>query len=210
MQWPLHVTLTRSNIGSISQDDVRALKKAFSKLRRTKLWTKNVKGGLVGVELTNKGHGWHPHLHTLCDAKWLAMKTPEPQRWHSRTRKAELCQQASQELMETWSGLIGQLVSSIKVRRCDGETAVREVLKYAVKGSDLVECEEKIGDAIRAISGGRLTTPYGSMFGLKEELKQRKKPFACPTCNEVGTMIPEEVEEKIRNSCRRNGHLSRH
>jgi hypothetical protein len=206
MQWPLHITLTRANVGDVKKADVTALKKAFKRLRRQKIW-KPVRGGIVSIELTNKGKGWHPHMHILADCRWLGGETPEPQRWHSRSRKAELCRQSSEELQQAWSACIGQLLSSIKVRRCDGETAVREVLKYAVKGSDLVDSPDPVGDAIRAISGGRLSTPFGTMFGLKAELRPQKKPFACPTCNEVGTMIPEDVEEKIRAGCRRNAHL---
>ena len=207
MQWPLHVTLTRTNIATISRIDVLELKKGFKKLRRQKIW-KPVVGGLVGVELTNKGRGWHPHMHILCDCKWLGGETPEPKRWHSRARKAELCRASSEELMLAWSACIGQMVSSIKVRRCDGATAVREVLKYAVKGSDLVESIDRIGDAIRAICGGRLSTPFGSMFNLRKELREKKKPFPCPACAAVGTMVPEAVEENIRRGCRRNAHLA--
>lgn len=210
MKWPMHITLTRANLGTIGRDDILALKRAFKKLRRQAIWKHNVKGGIVSIELTNTGRGWHPHMHILADVEWLAIKTPRPRRWHSRTRKAELCRQASQELMEAWSACIGQMLSSIKVRRCDGETAVREVLKYAVKGSDLVESLDPIGDAIRAISGGRLSTPFGTLYGLRAELKEPKRPgFPCPGCDLRGTMMPEAVEEKVRSACRRNAHLAR-
>lgn len=209
MQWPMHVTLTRTNIAAIDAADVLALKKAFKRLRRQAIWKNNVKGGIVSIELTNTGKGWHPHMHILCDAKWLAIETPEPKRWHSRARKAELCKMASEELMLAWSACIDQMLSSIRVRRCDGATAVREVLKYAVKGSDLIDSREPIGGAIRAISGGRLSTPFGTLYNLRHELRPYKKPFACPACAAIGSMIPEAVEENIRRGCRRNAHLRR-
>lgn len=210
MKWPMHVTLTRRNLSTIDVADVVELKKSFKRLRRQKIWKANVVGGIVSIELTNTGRGWHPHLHVLADCEWLAVETPKPTRWHSRARKKQLCQMASEELMLAWSACIDQLLSSIKVRRCDGATAVREVLKYAVKGSDLVQSEEKIGPAIRAISGGRLCTPFGTLYNLRKELRPAKRPaWPCPTCNAVHTMIPESVEEKIRTACRRNAHLRR-
>lgn len=204
MQWPMHITLTRTNLATISQADVFALKRAFKKLRRQHIWKKNVVGGIVSIELTNKGKGWHPHMHVLADCKWLAIDTPEPKRWHSRARKAELCQMASEELMHAWSACIDQLLSSIKVRRCDGTTAVREVLKYSVKPSDLVDSVDPIGPAIRAISGGRLCTPFGTLYNLRKELRANKKPFACPSCSKVGTMMPEDVVDRIVRGVRRD------
>jgi len=197
MKWPMHITLTRANLATISQADVHALKKAFKALRRQVLWKTNVLGGIVSVELTNTGKGWHPHMHILADCEWLAVETPKPQRWHSRERKKQLCKSASQELERAWSTCIDQLVSSIKVRRCDGITAVREVLKYAVKGSDLADSPEAIGPAIRAISAGRLCTPFGSLYGL--DLKDAKKPPLKCQCGEASWML-ESVVEHLRTT----------
>lgn len=198
MRWPLHVTLTVLNVGTIDAHDIRKLKKAFQRLRRTRLWSSCVKGGVVAIELTNTGKGWHPHLHCLCDCEWLSLNVRKPARADSRERKKKKCQAASQELHDAWCKIIGQMMASIAVRRCSGQEAVREVLKYAVKPGDLIDSQDPIGPAIRAISGGRLTTPFGSLFALKDALKDDPRPpFKCPGCGEVGTMLPEAMAERV-------------
>jgi hypothetical protein len=214
MKWPLHVTLTRCNMSGITKKDVADLKAAFQKLRRTKLWSSNVLGGIVSVELTNRGKGWHPHLHTLCDCQWLALDVRPPARQDSRARKAEKCRLASIELEREWSRLVGQLMSSIDVRRCSGEIAVREVLKYAIKPGDLLSSPDHIGDAIRAITGGRNCTPYGSLYGKRRELSDEKRPPAkCDGCGELGSLRPEATfldGEFKRVGQRNRARLDRH
>jgi hypothetical protein len=189
----MHVTLTIANTATISAADVHRLKRAFKALRRQVIWSKNVRGGIVSIELTNTGKGWHPHLHALIDCEWLATNTPKPQRWQSRERKKQLCKLASIELERAWSSCVDQLLSSIKVRRCDGAVAVREVLKYAVTGSDLADSPDAIGPAIRAISAGRLCTPFGSLYRLNLKDAPRA-PFTCVECGESAWVHESEAK----------------
>ena len=205
MEWPMHVTLTRKNMSWINESDIDALKKGFKALRRRSIFVDNVIGGVKAVELTNTGKGWHPHLHVLCDCKWLSNTVPEPMKWHSRAMKANLCQRASQELQEEWSDCIGQLVSSIKVRRCDGHTAVAEVLKYAVKPGDLVTSPDPVAEAIRAISAGRLVSAFGTLYNMRAELKDEEKPsMPCPSCGAAKAWMPEEQVAAIIGASRRD------
>lgn len=193
MRWPLLVTLTRSNIGDISPTNIRHLRRCFGKLRQQKLWKKNVKGGVAGIELTNKGKGWHPHLHALVDCEWLAWKTPKPRPQDSRDRKAKLYQRAGAELERAWSKLIGQLMSSIDVRRKSGSDALHEATKYAVKGSDLVDSPDPIGPAIRALSSCRLTTSFGSLYGKALiSAAEAKPPCPCPHCHATNMWITDQ------------------
>lgn len=198
MKWPLHVTLTQRNTESLSRDDLQGLLRAFKTLRRTALWSRSVAGGFVALEVTHKGRGWHHHLHILCDAEWLAYKTPPPMRWHSKERKAELYQQAGAELSALWAGIVGQDTASINVRRCAAEIAVREVLKYTVKGTDMLDFKGRAADVVAAMEKTRLFTPFGSMYGKEvNDDEPTKSPCACGACGEVGTMMPEEVMERL-------------
>lgn len=204
MQWPMHVTLTRSNVSDLDRTDISSLKKAFKQLRRQAIWKHNVKGGLVSLELTNTGKGWHPHLHVLADCEWLAIDTPRPKKYHSRATKKLLFQQAAEELQQAWSACIGQLISSVKIRRCDGATAVREVLKYSVKGSDLADSPDPIGPAIRAITDGRLCTPFGSMYGKRLiTAAEAKPPCPCPSCTKTGTWMIDAAVQALVYSVRK-------
>lgn len=198
MQWPMHVTLTRSNLATISAEAIHDLKRGFKQLRRRDIFKKNVLGGVSSVELTNTGRGWHPHLHVLADCEWLAIETPRPKHFHSRGTKKRLFQAASAELEREWSDCIGQLMSSLKVRRCDGATAVAEVLKYCVKGDHLADSPDDIAPAIRAISAGRLVAAFGTLYHMRKELREPTKPsLACGDCGAMGAWMPEETVAKI-------------
>lgn len=89
----------------------------------------------------------------------------------------------------------------MKVRRIwrrdggDPSEAAREVLKYSVKGTDLIECKDDIAPAIRQMEGTRLVTSWGTFFGHPANKRKRKDPCTCGKCGEAGTMVPTEVLE---------------
>jgi len=192
-QWPLFVTLTRANTADLDFLQIRQLRRDFGKFRRLRFWSENVVGGVACIEVTNTGKGWHPHLHCLLDCEWLAIKTPKPKAYHSRQRKKDLQQNAAIELERTWSKCIGQLMSSVKVKRTTGVEIVKEVCKYAVKGSDLVESAQPIGNAIRAMQGTRLVTSFGSFYGKAlVTAEEKKRPLVCPHCQNKNCWVTEE------------------
>lgn len=198
MKWPLFVTLTMKNVDDLSFDAVRKLRRAFGKLRQRKLWKERVLGGAASIEVTNIGNGWHPHLHAILDCEWLAWKTPKPKQSDSRDRKLKLCQKAAQELERVWSKCLNQTNSSIKVKRTNGADVVQEVLKYSVKGTDLVESPEPVAPIIRCLEATRLVTTFGSLFGkrlLKAESDERP-PLMCK-CGASGMFLPQEVIDRI-------------
>jgi len=198
MAWPLFVTLTRPNEELIAQQTFRSLRQAFGRLRHRKLWKRNVVGGIAGIEVTNIGHGWHPHLHCLVDCRWLASRTPSPQRGEPKAVTRQKCCDASDELGLAWARALRlPRVSTqgggaiFKVKRTTGTDIVREVLKYSIKMTDLIDCAEPIGDVIRAMQGCRLTTSFGSLFGKQLVIEERPaRTCACVQC--AGTeWVPE-------------------
>lgn len=201
-QWPLFLTLTRANIGDLSVQDIRDLRRRFGKFRRQIFWAANVKGGVACMEITNTGRGWHPHLHCLLDCRWLAIKTPEPKPYYSRAVKAERFKRAAAELESNWSKCLGQLVSSVKVKRTSGPDIVKEVCKYAVKGSDLVESPDPIGPAIWAMKSTRLVTTFGSFYGKAlVSAEEKKPPLPCPHCKQKNTWATDqEVQAHKRHA----------
>lgn len=159
------MTLTMRNVSDLSHDAVRHLRRAFGKLRNRKLWRAHVLAGVASIEVTNIGNGWHPHLHAVLDCRWLAYKTPEPGRKQTPTTHPEIYQAAAAELEAAWSRCLGQETSSVKIKRCSAETVTKEVLKYSIKGSDLIESPDRIGDIIRALDATRLLTTFGRAHG---------------------------------------------
>lgn len=198
MKWPLFVTLTMKNVEDLSFDAVRKLRRAFGKLRQRKLWKAHVLGGAASIEVTNIGNGWHPHLHAILDCEWLAWKTPKPKASDSRDRKKKLCEKAGAELERVWSKCLGQPQSSVFVKRTCGEDVVQEVMKYSVKGSDLVDSPDDIAPLIRCLEATRLVTTFGTLFGKKllRAEEADRPPIMCK-CGASGMFLPEELVARL-------------
>ena len=193
-QWPLFVTLTMRNIPAdeCAVDFVRDLRKAFGKLRNRKLWKSRVAGGAAAIEVTNTGAGWHPHIHALIDCRWLAIRTPAPRPTDSPARIAALCEDAAKEFSALWAKCLkADYTPSVKTKRASHEAA-KEVMKYACKGSDLVESPDSIGPVLRMLDGTRLVTTFGSAFGIDVEEPERP-PFACPNGHQSWTLTPPGI-----------------
>lgn len=207
-EWPLFVTFTVENYEDASLDFVRAIRRAFGKLRRLRWWRRCVKGGIASIETTNKGRGWHPHVHALIDCKWLAVQTSQPR---PRARKEEWMKrgkEAAREVGEQWALCCGRR-GSVKVRRVFGmdqrnaKPITTEVLKYSVKGSDLIASPDPIGPLIRMLDGCRLVTSWGTMYG-HPSLKRPKSPgLACAACGVKGEWMPDEVLDRITKAPRK-------
>lgn len=192
MQWPLFITLTMGNVPDLSFDAVRHLRRAFGRLRAKKIWKQTVKGGVASIEVTNTGNGFHPHLHAVLDCRWLAIKTREPRRGDSRETIKALCQAAAEELQKAWTKCLRQQKpASIKVKRAS-EGVEDEVLKYAVKGAELVECEGEIGPLIDCLTATRLVTSFGNVYAV-DVPEEPKVPMACKHCGKSAKWLPDEM-----------------
>lgn len=64
------LTLTIKNQPDLKKmtDDLLS---SFRKLRQRKFWKKHVEGGAFVIEITNKGKGWHVHLHMVVSGGFL-------------------------------------------------------------------------------------------------------------------------------------------
>jgi len=215
MQWPLFVTLTMPNISELGDplgdNAVRGLRRAFGKLRHRKLWSQRVKGGVASIEVTNTGNGWHPHLHAILDCQWLAWKTKMPPRNATKAVIAERLKAANAELGAAWAKCLGiksarsDWAGTIyKVKRTSGATVVQEVLKYAVKGDDLVSCQGEVAPLIRCLDKTRLVTSFGTLFGklrvLADPNDDDDKPsFDCPDCGDSHWLPESDLDALIGN-----------
>lgn len=181
MKWPMHITLTVPNIREGCEDRgfLRALLLAFRTLRRSTLWSRCVKGGVYGMEVTNKGNGWHPHIHIIADCRWLAVKTPEPHHTDTTEERTYKFQLAAQELQCAWAKATDlEMHKSIWIRRCDAGAAT-EVAKYAIKAADLLNTTGSAAAMCNILDSCRLTAPFGSMRGLKLDVADDHK-LTCP------------------------------
>lgn len=190
-QWPLFVTLTQPNSATV--DSVTEIRKAWSRMRRRRLIANRVRGGIVAVEITNKGQGWHPHLHAVLDCEWLALHVPPPRKTDSARIIREKCDYARAELSATWADVIGEPKSIVLAARAARGAAASYALKYATKAAELIECESEIGPLIDVMEKSRLLTTFGSLYGRKDLIEEEKVPMPCSSCGEIKTMMPEDL-----------------
>lgn len=201
-QWPLMVTLTCKNTEH-AEAAAPTITKAFTKFRRTRFWTRTVKGGVASFECTNRGNHWHPHLHILCDCRWLALHTKEPRRTDSTDETRRKLRSAQRELSQQWAAALGQTTAIVHVRRAFGDS-LKEALKYNLKPTDLLQCKNKIAPLLRALKGKRLVIPFGSYYDLGEQWKiddsEKKAAAACDKCGTTKSFLPDAVIAIMRSA----------
>lgn len=148
------LTLTVKN-GEDLQERFKHLQDAFRKYQAQRRdWLKKgwgfnelckVSGAVFSYEVTNKGNGWHPHLHavvTLDD--WIDQE----------------------KLSAEWLKITGDS-HIVDVRRIKGDPVEGfvEVFKYALKFSEL-DCDDNL-KAFEALQGRRLQGSFGRFHGVK-------------------------------------------
>lgn len=197
MQWPLFVTWTVKNWPDDQTDFIRHLRRSFGKMRRLRWFLRAVKGGIAGIEVTNKGNGWHPHMHSVIDARWLAVSTRPPARHVNAEQFKRACTAAAREVAQQWKLCTG-LPSSQKIKRAaakgkeHADSISQEVLKYSVKGTDLVKAPGQIAPVLRMLDGTRLITSWGSCYGHLRDHDAAKIPTACGRCGTTGAWMTEK------------------
>lgn len=207
MEWPLFITLTIPHDDASPLLSLRRLRKGFGKLRHTKLWKARTVGGVAGLEINSRSGAFHPHLHAVIDCKWLAWYTRPPQRGDSKATIKAKCIAASEELGLSWARAVG--VKSMdpdwcgtifKVKRCDQVGITSEVLKYSVKGADLVASSQPIAPIIRALQATRLVTSFGTLFARRrfdDGAKKLERP--CDRCGGTEWMPDIQVDRLFRS-----------
>lgn len=196
MQWPLFITLTMRNSGDV--ECVRELRRRWGMMRRRKLLKEKVLGGVASIEVTNRGNGWHPHLHVIADCEWLALHTPAP-RWDEseavRTQKRE---HAKLEITALWQQVIGDTDAITWIKRVKDESFLRYCLKYSVKGSTLIECKDAIGPLIKVMERSRLVSAFGCLHGRTAEMVDDDRPvLCCSQCQQEKTFLPLDVAQMM-------------
>lgn len=177
VQQPKHLVLTVRNTSDLTQEYVKFLKGQLAKLRRSKVF-RAVKGGFYSMEVTNEGRGWHVHFHLLIDAPWLCMP----------------------DVSEAWGRLNGQDFAIVKIKDCRGADYLKEVTKYAVKGSELASWKpQDIATFIQTFAGVRFFGVFGSLYGKRTEWRewiksiQDIKPVCTCGCDQWRILSPSEL-----------------
>lgn len=213
MRWPLHITLTLANTHDLDASTLRGLLRAFRRLRQRRCWKDSVRGGFASLEITNRGNGWHPHLHIIADCEWFGVTTAPPSRSMSREQKLARFRAASAELGSEWANIVGQETASVRIRRRYGGDAgakslALETMKYAVKAGDLLSARGSAAEIIDAMRSVRLFRGFGSCYRLKLD-EQPKEPCPCGNCGALKSMMPEDVLERMEKFASRKQRRKR-
>lgn len=201
LKWPLFLTLTVKN--DPDPERIRTLRADWSRMRRRKIIASSISGGLTTIEVTAGVGGWHPHLHILCDCKWLAVHVPAPTQRDSPDVVRQKCEHAKIELERIWSNVVGQPASIVAALRARSGDALAYSLKYAVKGSDLIDSPLPIGPLIRILSRSRMLSAFGDFHGRITPDDEDERPrCSCPDCGETASFIPAEIAARACISAR--------
>lgn len=185
MRWPMLVTLTMPHTLETScPSDVRKLRRALGKLRRLRWFKRCVRGGITSIEVTGGANGWHPHAHMLIDCRWFAVQVPEPRKGLGKEGLRKVFKAARAEVADQWALCLHEdrrLQVSISRARPD---AAREVLKYAVKPTELADSPLPLAPLLRILSVSRLVSAFGSvradrLEALKGQLEEEDERVSC-------------------------------
>jgi len=200
MKWPMHLILTQPN--SPDPETIRDLRERWGKMRRRKLIASQIPGGVASIEITNSGNGWHAHLHAIVDCEWLAIHTPKPEWSDSRDVKIQKFEHARLELSGVWSSVIKSPHAVVLAKRARDKNVAAYVLKYACKGSDLINSPEPIGPLLKVMDRSRLISAFGNLHGRTAEMDDDEKPgIQCTECQNEKSFVPLAV---IDHYTRRN------
>ena len=150
------MTLTLRNIPDRewSRGHVRDLRANFGKLRHR---FKTILGGFYCVQTTNRGKGWHLHLHVLFDGSYI--------------------HQAA--LSKAWAEITsGSWIVGIELVQ-DRRKAVGYLLRDFLQAPKIRPEDVEFFNSV--FRGARLIQP----FGKYKNVRFLRAPFACPSCGRV-------------------------
>lgn len=158
------VTLTLKHQDAPLKEQIRRLRQAFNRLKRTKVWSTAIRGGLAILELKRETPGekenefgiryqtdglWHPHLHCIVTGTWID--------------RDELCAQ--------WLSITKDS-HQVDVRLVrDSEKAGHYIAKYVTKATNnaVYENPEWLDEFITATKGARVYNTFGNWESVRQD-----------------------------------------
>lgn len=162
MHSPRLLTLTIKSLPHLTPEALTKLTRDFAKLRRRKLWTSAVSGGIAGTEFTWNPSGWHPHYHALLDGRYIPIKL----------------------LSNLWHTITGDSMI-VYLQACTPSEGVYEVAKYVAKGSSFYSHKELVHEYLTVTKGRRFFTTFGTFYRALDP----RPPLDGPTAKDLRSMI---------------------
>jgi len=144
---PKFLTLTLKHTDAPLHDQITRLYDCFRKLRRQKIWKKNVSGGIwfFQIKLGADEVSWHPHLHIVLNGNYMRHAILK-EIWHSITTDSTIID-----------------IRSVK----NAEKAAGYVARYAAKPCDMVPLSPRNRyELLVALHGRRICGAVGKAHGI--------------------------------------------
>jgi len=185
LKQPKHLTLTNRNSGVLTGYAVGTQLRGLAKIRR-RAFARDWESGSWTLELTNEGRGWHLHVHSLIESRWIDMPA----------------------VARAWARYTGQEDNAICcVKDCRSREYLREVSKYVCKASELASWSPReIAQTMDAFRGRRAFGVFGRAFGERREWQiavraQRRERSKCE-CGECSWKIESQFEAEYGDALR--------
>jgi len=145
---PKFLTLTLKHSNAPLKTQIDTLYKFFREFRRRPWTKKRLRGGIwfFQIKRSKESGQWHPHLHILLDAKYIA-KEDLSQKWLEVTKASKI----------------------IDIRKIENpKKAAEYVARYAAAPCRLVDysMDDSI-EIVRAMHGQRIVGTFGTAKGVK-------------------------------------------
>lgn len=155
------ITLTLAHRDEPLSEMIKRLRAGFAKLKKSKLWKLNVKGGIVALEIKKNPLGpyqnkkgqwrigdgcWHAHLHLVAEGGFMRQAL----------------------LSDAWFDATGDsFIVDIRTVE-DTDKAAFYISKYIAKPctASLIAEPAKLDEYVQAIAGTRSYQPFGSWMGI--------------------------------------------
>lgn len=152
------LTLTMPHTDEGLADQLKTLRSAFARLRKSRIWKECVTGGVCTMEITRNARTgqWHPHLHALIDGEFVP---------HATLREAwrnALNHSVKREWVKPGERVV------VDIRATSGRSgAVQYITKYATKPADLSGWgADVIREVADALAGARTLSTFGHLHGI--------------------------------------------
>ena len=174
------LTLTLKNVPDLRSsnfDAITAIKDAFYRLRKRPVLRKKIYGGVYGVEATNKGKGWHVHIHALISSEFIRDACQEMKKAQNRKEEENLEREKcpcckNKCLRHFWQEETGSSVIDIKKANPEG---IIEVIGYKAKPLS-TENAELMVDWWEVMRNRPFLKPFGCFY----DMRKLKVSLTCP------------------------------
>jgi Zn finger protein HypA/HybF involved in hydrogenase expression len=176
------VTLTLRNVPDLQAPDFNAIseiKEAFYRLRKRPVLRKKIYGGVYGVEATNKGRGWHVHIHAVISSEFIRDACQEMKKAQNRQEEEKLEREncahcKSKCLRRLWQEETGSSV--VDVRKASTDSII-EVVGYITKPLSTQNAELLV-DWWQIMRNRPFLKPFGCFY----DMRKLKALLTCPWC----------------------------